>query len=74
MEQAVWMKVTTDRFRLPLIVADTAAELAFIAGVRTATVIDAVNHGGDLSPYIRVKINKKFTTDLYGLSKTELTI
>lgn len=28
MEQAVWMKVTTDKFRLPLIVADTAAELA----------------------------------------------
>ncbi len=53
------MKVTTDKFRLPLIVADTAAELAFMAGVRTATVIDAVNHGGDLSPYVRVKINKK---------------
>lgn len=53
------MKVTTDKFRLPLIVADTAAELAFMAGVRTATVIDAVNHGGDLSSYVRVKINKK---------------
>lgn len=46
----VWIKVTKDELRLPVAMADTAAELARICGTTTNVVISSVSHArrGDL--------------------------
>lgn len=55
----MWMKVSDDKYELPVAVADTAAELARILGVRTNVIYSAVSHyeRGDIkrSSYIHVK-------------------
>lgn len=59
----VWMKVTPDRYELPVEMEDTAKELARLCGVSEMTVFSAVNqveHGIiKQSRYVRVKIEEK---------------
>jgi hypothetical protein len=61
-EQLVWMKVTRDKFELPVAVADTCVELAAILGVsensiRTAICNSKRQHYNTV--YRRVVINDK---------------
>lgn len=53
----VYMKVTSDRYRLPVAVADSIGELAHLCGVTYSTISKSLartrNHGTE-SKYIRV--------------------
>lgn len=39
----IWLAVTQDKYQLPVAVADTAAELARMMGVRQSTVISSIS-------------------------------
>ncbi len=57
----VWLKVTTDRYELPVAVADTGAELARICGVSDNNVYNAINKANALGhrcQYIRVEVEE----------------
>lgn len=60
----VYMKVTNDRYRLPVAVADSIGELAQLCGVTYSTVAKALartrNHG-IRSRYIRVLLPEEDT-------------
>ena len=43
MYRPVYMKVTKDRFELPIVVADSAYELARLCGVTVSTVMHSVS-------------------------------
>lgn len=40
-----YMKVTNDKYRLPVAVADSAGELARIVGATKNTVLSSISHG-----------------------------
>lgn len=42
-----YMKVTNDKYRLPVAVADSAAELARLVGATKNTVLSSISHGTD---------------------------
>lgn len=52
----LWLMVTKDKYQLPLAVADTAAELAQIVGVKPCTIIKNVTHRRN-SRYIRIYVD-----------------
>ena len=55
----VFMKVTNDRYELPLAVADSGYELAKICGVSTNNVYNAIRKArlmGHRCQYIRVEV------------------
>lgn len=52
----LWLMVTKDKYQLPLAVADTAAELAQIVGVKPCTIIKSVTHRRN-SRYIRIYVD-----------------
>lgn len=57
---AVYMLVTQDRYELPLIVADTMAELARLTGQKRSSVASAISHAkkkGFNSQYVKVVID-----------------
>ena len=58
----LWMMVSSDKYELPLAVANTAAELGKIAGVRTDTIckMAAMAARGELkrSKYVRVPVKE----------------
>lgn len=43
MYHAVYMKVTKDKFELPIVVADSAYELARLCGVNVSTIMHSVS-------------------------------
>lgn len=43
-QQYIWMKVTRDKYELPVAVADTAVELARIVGTTKNAVVSSVSH------------------------------
>lgn len=43
MNHPVYMKVTKDRFELPIVVADSAYELARLCGVNVSTIMHSVS-------------------------------
>lgn len=43
MYQPVYMKVTKDKFELPIVVADSAYELARLCGVNVSTIMHSVS-------------------------------
>lgn len=55
----LWMKVSNDKYELPVAVADTAAELANILGVKKNAIYSSISHfeRGDSKncSYVRVK-------------------
>lgn len=56
----VWMYVTKDKYELPLIVADTSAELARKLGIHPDRIRSALCHArqrGGKSRYVKVNID-----------------
>lgn len=57
----VWLKVTADRYELPVAVAETGAELARMCGKSENNVYNAINKAKQLGhrcQYIRVEIEE----------------
>lgn len=57
----VWLKVTNDRYELPVAVADSGKELARICGVSENNVYNAMTQArrrGWRCQYVRVEIGK----------------
>ena len=44
MKRNVWLKVTTDKYELPVAVADSAAELASLVGVKECNIYSSISH------------------------------
>lgn len=56
---AIWMLVTTDEFELPLVVADSAGELARILGTVPDSIYSNVHHcraAGYRCKYVKVEV------------------
>lgn len=60
-KRIIWMMVTMDKFELPLVVADTAAELAQKCGTTENCIYSTVSHldRGDLktAKFRRVEVD-----------------
>ena len=58
----VWMKVTKDKYELPLVVADSCKELASMCGVAISTILVSVKRRRDCpqynSQYIKVEVDE----------------
>ena len=58
----IWMKVTKDKYQLPLAVADSASELARICGTTPNSIVSTFSHYRkgriDFSSYICVQIEE----------------
>ena len=52
----LYLLVTKDKYQLPLAVADSAAELARIIGVKQSTIVKSITHRRK-SQYIRVYVD-----------------
>ena len=55
----VWMKVSKDKYELPLCIADSAKELAKLCGTTENTIKSCVSHAKRKdfkSHYVRVKV------------------
>lgn len=50
-----WLLVTTDKYQLPLYVAETIQELADHCGVKVDTIYGAMSKSGERSKYQKVK-------------------
>lgn len=60
-EDCVWMKVTDDKYEFPVIIADTAVELAGMLGCTPNNIYSSVSHAKHRmqnSPYRRVEIDE----------------
>ena len=56
----IYMKVTRDKYRLPVAVADSAKELAALCGVSPNAIYSGFSHekrGDWKSPYVRVVVD-----------------
>lgn len=54
-----WMRVTRDKYELPIAIADTAKQLAEICGVTTNSIYSAycrVNRNGGFTAYKRIEL------------------
>ena len=61
MKKCIYLKVTKDKYELPLIVTEGAQELADQEGVAVNTIYSSISHyenGGQYSPYRRVRIEE----------------
>ena len=61
MNEYVYLKVTHDKYELPLAVARTQAELALILGITENNIASSMSHArnqGKWSPYRKVKIEE----------------
>ena len=61
-EQYVWMKVTNDKYELPVLVADSAPELAKMLGCRPNNIYSSLSHakhGRQNTTYRKVLINEE---------------
>lgn len=59
--KCLYMKVTKDKYELPLIVTEGAQELADKEGVNVNTIYSSISHyerRGQYSPYRRVRIEE----------------
>ena len=55
----VWMKVTSDKYELPVCIADTVEELAKICGTTKNSICSSICHAKRKkfrTPYVKVKI------------------
>lgn len=55
----LWMKVTDDKYELPLMVAKSAGELARMTGQKRSSICSCISHAekrGGKSCYVRVKV------------------
>lgn len=61
MKKCIYLKVTKDKYELPLIVTEGAQELADKEGVNVSTIYSSICHyekGDQYSPYRRVRIEE----------------
>ena len=61
MKKCLYLKVTKDKYELPLIVTEGAQELADIEGVEVNSIYSSICHyekGDQYSPYRRVRIEE----------------
>ena len=59
MTKAVYMLVSNDKYELPLVVADSVAELAHILGIKQNVISSAISHSkkkGFKSMYVKVEL------------------
>lgn len=58
MGKYLWMAVTADEYETPLVIADTAQELADKFGITASSIITYIsrNHGGRQNGYKYVKV------------------
>lgn len=60
--RTLWMKVTLDKYELPLMVADSAAELAKMCGTTVQSIYTNVSHarhyyrGHKRTSYVRIRV------------------
>lgn len=62
----IWIKVTNDKYELPVAVADSAEELAQLCGVKTNNIHSSRSHAkaqGQKTQYRLVKVNDKEIED-----------
>ena len=58
----IWLKVTNDKYELPVAVADSAEELAKMCGVKVNNIHSSRSHAqarGNKTRYLKVEINEK---------------
>ena len=58
----IWIKVTNDKYELPVAVADSAEELAKLCGVKVNNIHSSRSHAkarGQKTRYLKVQINEK---------------
>lgn len=58
----IWLKVTNDKYELPVAVADSAEELAKLCGVKVNNIHSSRSHAkarGHKTRYLKVQINEK---------------
>ena len=53
----VFMRVTNDKYELPVAVADTLSELAHMVGVDPSSVWHALHRGWKKSTYVAVEVD-----------------
>ena len=60
MIRTVYMEITTDKYQLPIAIADSVAELAKMRGIKPATISSNIYHFNcgkvNKSKYIKVEI------------------
>lgn len=57
MAEYYWLKVTTDRLSLPLVVASSSEELAQILGIKRRTILETISRNKTMNkicPYEKV--------------------
>lgn len=69
----IYMKVTNDKYELPLAIADSVKELAGIVGKKPNRISSSMSHAkarGYKSPYRRVEIEDEvLNNDTYGINE-----
>ena len=53
---ALYLKVTKDRYELPVAIADSKAELADMLGVDRTSVYKGLKHHKGMSMYVKVEV------------------
>lgn len=53
----IYMKVTHDKYELPVAVADSKSELARMVGVRPSSISHGLNQGWKKSSYVEVEVD-----------------
>lgn len=56
----LYLKVTNDRYRLPVAVAESASELSRLTGKKKTSILSVISHArkdGKESLYIRVEVD-----------------
>ena len=59
-QNSIYMLVTNDKYELPIVIADTLAELANKIGVRKNVISSAISHSkkkGFKSVYVKVNVD-----------------
>lgn len=57
----IWMKVTDDKYELPVMVAESQLELANMLGISPNTIASSMSHNrarGVKTPYRRIEIEE----------------
>lgn len=57
----IWMKVTDDKYELPVMVAESQMELASMLGISPNTIASSMSHHratGGYTPYRRIEIEE----------------
>lgn len=61
----LWLQVTSDKYELPLAVADSAEQLASLIGVKTNNIFSAISNakrGGYRCQYVKVELEEEITS------------